>query len=94
MGVITLTKEASTVVTANPQMVLKLTKDFVKRNNPVEGILLGLLQTIYGLVTLRSRMRLLKYNYHLAQQKLNRMQDTLGDRSPYDVRGAKMNRIY
>ncbi|MCE3234661.1 MAG: hypothetical protein K0Q50_841 [Vampirovibrio sp.] len=79
---------------ASPQMYVALAKSFFQRNNPVEAIAMNIVQGIYNLITLHSRMKLLKYRYMLEAQKLERIEKTLDQFSPYEVRGNKMNRTY
>jgi hypothetical protein len=79
---------------ASPQMYVALAKSFFQRNNPVEAIAMGIIQGIYNLVTLQSRMKLLKYRYMLEAQKLERIENTLNQFNPYEVQGNKMNRTY
>jgi hypothetical protein len=79
---------------ASPQMYISLATNFFKRNNPVESLAMGLMTNIYNLITLRSRMKLLKYRYMLEMQKLERIEHTLNEFNPYENRGNKMNRHY
>jgi hypothetical protein len=79
---------------ASPQMYLTLAKNFFQRNNPVETIAMGIVQGVYNLVTLHSRMKLLKYRYMLETQKLERIEHTLSQFNPYEIKGNKMNRTY
>lgn len=79
---------------ASPQMILSLTKSYFQRNNPLEMAAMGLMTSIYNLITFRSRMKLLKYRYMLEVQKLERIEKTLDGFNPYDYRGSKMNRNY
>ena len=75
-------------------MYLTLAKNFFQRNNPVETIAISVIQGVYNLVTLRSRMKLLKYRYMLEMQKLERIENTLNAFNPYENQGNKMNRTY
>jgi len=79
---------------SNPQMYINLAMNYFKRNNPVEAFAMQMIQTVYNLVTLRSRMKLLSYRKMLEVQKLERIEKTLNQFSPYEVQGNKMNRIY
>ncbi len=79
---------------ASPQMYVALAKNFFQRNNPVEAVAMGIVQGIYNLITLHSRMKLLKYRYMLEAQKLERIENTLNQFNPYEVKGNKMNRTY
>lgn len=79
---------------ASPQMYVALAKSFFQRNNPVEAVAMGIVQGIYNLITLHSRMKLLKYRYMLEAQKLERIENTLNQFNPYEVQGNKMNRTY
>ena len=77
-----------------PKMYLSLATSFFKRNNPLETMVMGIMTTLYNLITYRSRMKLLKYRYMLEMQKLERIEKTLSAFNPYDYRGNKMNRNY
>ena len=55
---------------------------------------MGLMTTIYNLITFQSRRKLLKYRFLLEMQKLERIEHTLNEFNPYDYRGNKMNRNY
>lgn len=79
---------------ASPQMYVHLVKGFFQRNNPVEGMLMSVVQGVYNVVTLYSRMKLLKYRFMLEQQKLQRIETTLNTFNPYESMGNKMNRTY
>lgn len=79
---------------ASPQTYITLAKGFFQRNNPVEALAISSIQAIYNLVTLNSRMKLLKYRYMLEAQKLERIETTLTQASVYDFTGSKMNRTY
>lgn len=79
---------------ASPQMYVTLAKSFFQRNNPVETIAMNIVQGVYNVVTLHSRMKLLKYRYMLEAQKLERIEHTLNQFNPYEVKGNKMNRTY
>lgn len=75
-------------------MYFSMLQGFFQRHNPVEACAMALVQAIYNLVTLRSRMKLLKYRYMLETRKLERIEQTLTKASVYDVAGQKMNRTY
>lgn len=79
---------------ANPQMLIALSRSFFQRNNPLESLAMNVVQGIYNIVTLKSRMKLLKYRYMLEAQKLERIEHTLNQFNPYEVQGSKMNRTY
>ncbi len=79
---------------ASPEVFMKLSMDFLKRNNPIEILAMNLAQWVYNLVTFNSRMKLLKYNFLLARQKLSRMQETLEASDPGQYQGHKINKIY
>jgi hypothetical protein len=76
------------------QVYLHLAKGFFQRNNPVETVAMNVVQAVYNLVTLGSRMKLLKYRFMLERQKLSRIETTLNAFNPYEVRGNKMDRTY
>jgi hypothetical protein len=78
----------------NPAIYFSLTKNFFARNNVIEAIALNVIKSVYDLVTLRSRMKLLKYRYMLETGKLERIEQTLSHASVYDMAGSKMNRSY
>ncbi|WP_373531885.1 hypothetical protein [Vampirovibrio sp.] len=79
---------------ASPQLFLSLTKNFFQRNNPVETVVMGVVQSVYNLITFQSRMKLLKYRYMLEAQKLERIETTLNQFNPYEMRGNKMSRTF
>ncbi len=79
---------------ASPQMFIQLSIDYFKRNNPVEAVVVNMVQTAYNLITLKSRMKLLKYRFMLERQKLERIETTLTQFSPYETQGSKMDRRY
>lgn len=78
----------------NAQMYFSLARNYFKRNNPIEAVALGMVQQIYGLLTLNSRMKLLKYRRMLELQKLDRIERTLNEFNPYEHTGKKINRTY
>ena len=78
----------------SPQMYLSLATNFLRRNNPVEAIAMGLMTGVYNLITFQSRRKILQYRYMLEMQKLERIEHTLNEFNPYDYRGNKMNRNY
>ncbi|MFN8615345.1 MAG: hypothetical protein U0003_05495 [Vampirovibrionales bacterium] len=78
---------------ASPQLVLELSKGFFARNNPLRDVMLAVTNTVHNLITFRSKMRLLKYKFMLAQQQLSTMEEHLSLASdPY--RGHKMDRPF
>ncbi|MBX2860585.1 MAG: hypothetical protein KTR14_05085 [Vampirovibrio sp.] len=80
---------------ANVQTIINLSMDYFRRNNPVEQFLNSILTGINNLVTLRSKMKLLKYKYMLAQEQLNKMEHHIQTGSPYDIKGGgKINRAF
>jgi hypothetical protein len=79
---------------ASPQVYITLAKNFFQRNNPLEAVAMNVIQTVYNLVTLNSRLKLLKYRYMLETQKLERIETTLTQSSVYELKGHKMNRTY
>ena len=79
---------------ANPQVWIQLSANFFKRNNPIQGAMMAMLQGVYTLATFQSRRKLLTYNFYLAQQKLGRMEEVLNDCNPYGSQGVKINKIY
>lgn len=78
---------------ANPQVVWHLSKDFFRRNNPVETLVSNITQKVNDLLTFNSKMKLLKYKFMLAQQQLNRMEENLNEATPY-VKGHRIDRAY
>jgi hypothetical protein len=79
---------------ASPQMYIHLAKSFFQRNNPIEAIAMNIIQSVYNIVTLNSRLKLLKYRFMLERQKLARIEKTLNDFNPYESQGVKMDRTY
>jgi hypothetical protein len=78
----------------NAQLYFSLAKGYFQRNNPVEIIAMNVVQTIYNLITLNSRMKLLKYRSMLELKKLERIETTLNQFNPYEHKGNKMDRTY
>lgn len=58
---------------------INLVMGFFKRNKPIEMIMMQSLNAIYFLVTLQTRMKLNKYKYLLAVEKLEKMQQSLSE---------------
>jgi hypothetical protein len=87
-------KQGSPEAMVSPTVYFSLTKNFFARNNVMEGLCLSVVQGVYNLITLRSRMKLLKYRYMLETHKLQRIEETLTKASVYDMAGSKMNRSY
>ncbi len=84
-------------MSASPAAFINNFNGFLKRNNPVEAIALGMAQTLYNLVTFRSRMKLYKFKYLMELEKLEKMQAVLGAKGFYKASSsdsAKMNRVY
>lgn len=79
---------------ASPQVYLTLAQSYFQRNKPVEILIMGIVQGIYNLVTLKSRMKLLKYRYMLEAQKLERIETTLNQFNPYEIKGTKISRTF
>jgi hypothetical protein len=79
---------------SSPQAYFSMLHGFFQRHNPLEACAMAIVQAIYNLITLRSRMKLLKYRYMLETRKLERIEKTLTSASVYDVVGQKMNRTY
>lgn len=59
--------------------VFNVTSDFFKRNKPLEMAVMQILQAVYFVITLRTRMKLNKYKYLLAVEKLEKMQTSLSE---------------
>jgi hypothetical protein len=78
----------------NAQLYFSLAKGYFQRNNPVEILAMNIVQTIYNLITLNSRMKLLKYRSMLELKKLERIETTLNQFNPYEHKGNKMDRTY
>ncbi|HEY9685939.1 MAG TPA: hypothetical protein V6C52_03085 [Coleofasciculaceae cyanobacterium] len=78
----------------NAQLYFSLAKGYFQRNNPAEIIAMNVVQTIYNLITLNSRMKLLKYRSMLELKKLERIETTLNQFNPYEHKGNKMDRTY
>ncbi len=79
---------------ANAQLYVNLAKSYFQRNNPVEMIISNAISTVYSLITLKSRMKLLQYRRMLEIQKLERIEHTLNQFNAYEHLGSKMNRTY
>ena len=79
---------------ANPQVVWHLSKDFFRRNNPIDVLVVKISQGIHDLLTFNSKMKLLKYKFMLAQQQLQAMEQNLNQSGPYDLKGHRINKAY
>jgi hypothetical protein len=79
---------------ANPQAIWQLSKDFFKRNNPIDAVVANVANGLNELVTFNSKMKLLRYKFMLARQQLQRMEDSLNQTNPYNVRGFKIDKNY
>lgn len=79
---------------ASPQLVWQLSKDFFRRNNPLDMGLSNLTRIIHNLITFNSQMKLLKFRFLLYQQQLQSMEHHLHDGSPYQVQGQRLNKSY
>ncbi len=77
----------------SPQVIWNLSKGFFKRNNPVDTMLKGMLESIHNLMTFNSKMKLLKYKFMLAQQQLNNMESHLDD-NPFEIKGNRIDRAF
>lgn len=80
-------------MSTSPQVLWQLSKGFFKRNNPVDTLFKTMLESIHNLMTFNSKMKLVKYKFHLAQQQLNSMEQHLND-NPFEVRGNKLDRAF
>ena len=78
---------------ASPQMILRLSSEFFKRNNPVDHMVKGTLETVNWVVTFQSKMKLMRYKFYLAQEQLSKMENNLEDSTPFAT-GRKLNRTY
>ena len=78
---------------ASPQLILELSKGFFVRNNPIRDAINSIAGTLQNLLTFKSKMRLLKYKFMLAQQQLNTMEEhiTLAATEP---RGSRIDRPF
>lgn len=88
------TKQRGIEPMATAQMYITLAKNFFQRSNPIEALATSIIQGVYALVTLRSRLKLMKYRYMLEAQKLERIEKTLNEFNPYEFKGNKVNRTY
>lgn len=79
---------------ASPKMYFQLAKGYFQRNNPVESMIMGTIQSIYNLVTFGSRRKILQYRRMLEVQKLQRLETTLNQFNAYEHVGSRMNRRY
>lgn len=77
-----------------PRSYFTLAIGFFKRNNVLESALMQLLQAMYNVITLNSRLKILKYRFMLEHQKLQRVEQTLSTFDSREVLGQKMNRRY
>lgn len=79
---------------ANPQVIWQISKDFFKRNNPLEAIIMNIVNAFNDLLTFNSKMKLLRYKFMLARQQLQSMEDSLGSDNPYNIRGNRIDKNY
>jgi hypothetical protein len=79
---------------ANPQMIWQFSVNFFKRNNPVDVLVGNFVYAVNELLTFSSKMKLLRYKFMLARQQLTRMEESLSQDSPYNIRGHKIDKIY
>lgn len=79
---------------ANPQMIWQFSVNFFKRNNPVDVLVGNVVYAVNELLTFSSKMKLLRYKFMLARQQLTRMEESLSQDSPYNIRGHKIDKIY
>jgi hypothetical protein len=78
----------------NPQMIMNLSKDFFRRNNPVDAMVRTITETVLNIVTFNSKMKLLKYKFMLAQQQMQLMESNLHQGSQFNIKGVKIDKIY
>lgn len=73
---------------ANPQLILELSKGFFHRNNPIREAINGAYTAVYNMLTFKSKMKLLKYKFMLAQQQLDQMEEHLeaGNVEPHGIK--------
>ena len=76
------------------QTYFQLSKGFFQRHNPVQSMAMSAIQTIYALITLGSRRKILHYRRMLEVQKLQRLESTLKQFNAYEHVGSRMNRKY
>ncbi len=70
------------------------TVGFFQRNNPLETMIMNIVQSVYNLITYKSRLKLLTYRYMLETQKLERIETSLTSANVYELPGQKVNRKY
>jgi hypothetical protein len=78
---------------ASPQMILKLSGEFFKRNNPVDQAVRGAVEAVNWVVTFNSKMKLMRYKFYLAKEQLNKLENNLEENTPFNT-GRKLNRTY
>lgn len=78
---------------ASPQLILELSKGFFHRNNPVRSVINSTYTTVYNMLTFKSKMKLLKYKFMLAQQQLQKMEEHI-DAGNVEPHGYKIDRPF
>lgn len=78
---------------ASPQLILELSKGFFHRNNPITAIINSTYMTVYNMMTFKSKMKLLKYKFMLAQQQLELMEDHIAEGN-IEPQGEKIDRPF
>lgn len=78
---------------ASPQLILELSKGFFHRNNPIDVIVSNVVGGVQSLVTYKSKMKLLKYKFMLAQQQMSIMEQHIVDNA-LEPQGTKLDRPF
>ena len=75
------------------QAIIKLLPNYLKKRNLLEAVLMMAIQELYNLLTYWSRRKLLIYNLLLAQERLERLENSLGNATPYHAQGQNINKL-
>lgn len=76
------------------QMIIELSKNFFRRNNPVETWVKFITEQTQNLLTFKSKMKLLSYKHSLASEQLRKMESYVSSGSAYQNRGNRLDRAY
>lgn len=80
---------------ADAQLILQLSKNFFKRNNPIEMVFKSIQDQLDYWLNYKSQQKLVKYRYALEQQKFKRIERSLQAGNPVGMmQGSKFNKRY
>jgi hypothetical protein len=76
-----------------PQVLLNMSKDFLRRNNPVTLATERITSLVYYWWNYNSMIKLSKFRFMLMQQQLRTMEQNVAD-GDREARGYKLDRSY